>query len=679
MIVSRWLRMVALGVSGLAWTSTLNAQEAAKTPVSGIELEYISKQVRPGDDFYTYVNDEWLKKTEIPADKSNYGSFTALDDATIDSVRAIILESAADPKSSPQAEQVGSLYQSYKDVAARNAAGIKPIQPMLDKIKGIKTIQDWCRVAGELERVGVGSIAGFMIEPDARNSDAYGIYVYQSGTSLPDRDYYLVKNERNDQIMQEFHQYVSELLKMAGHADPKNAATAIIGLESKFAEVQWSKVDMRDPVKSYNKKTASEFASSMKNLDWAGFGKAIGCPDNQDLIVGQPSFFAAIDKIVGDTPLQTMKDFLFFSTVDAFAPSLSEQFETRHFAFHQTVLTGVTEQKPLERRAIELCNGLLGMPIGQIYVERHFSPKAKERMQGLVNNLIAAYEQRIGQLEWMGAGTKKQAKEKLSMFTTKIGYPDKWKDYSKIKLTPVSLVGNLLAVFEFEHNYQLNKLGKPIDRTEWLMTPQTINAYYNPVMNEIVFPAAILQPPFFNMEADDAVNYGGIGAVIGHEISHGFDDSGRKFDGKGNLRNWWTEEDRTEFEKRATQLTEQYSAFRPFEDMNVNGELTLGENIGDLGGVNVSFAAYQLSLGGKPAPVIDGLTGEQRFFMGYAQIWRRKYREQELRRRLLTDPHSPSQYRVLGIVSNMEAFYEAFGVKEGDKMYIAPENRVRIW
>ncbi len=678
-MASRWLRMVAVGVTGLALTSTVNAQDVSKAPVSGIEQEYNSKQIRPGDDFYTYVNDIWLQKTEIPADKSNYGSFTALDDATIDSVQAIILESAADPKSSPQAEQVGSLYRSFKDVSARNAAGIKPIQPMLDKINGIKTMQDWCRVAGELERVGVGSIAGFMIEPDAKNSEVYGVYVFQSGTSLPDRDYYLVKNERNDQIMQEFHQYVSELLKMAGHTDPKNAATAIIGLESKFAEVQWSKVDLRDPVKSYNKKTASEFATSFKTLDWAGLSKAIGCPDKQDLIVGQPSFFAAVDKIAADTPLQTMKDFLYFSTVDAFAPSLSQDFETRHFAFHQTVLTGVAEQKPLERRAIELCNGLLGMPIGQIYVERHFSPKAKERMQGLVKNLIAAYDQRIDQLEWMGAGTKKQAKEKLAMFTTKIGYPDKWKDYSKIKLSPNSLVGNLIAVGEFEHSYQLNKLGKPIDRTEWLMTPQTINAYYNPVMNEIVFPAAILQPPFFNMEADDAVNYGGIGAVIGHEISHGFDDSGSKFDGRGNLRNWWTEEDRTEFEKRATQLTEQYSAFKPFEDMSVNGELTLGENIGDLGGVNVSFAAYQLSLGGKPAPVIDGLTGEQRFFMGYAQIWRRKYREPELRRRLLTDPHSPSQYRVIGIVSNMEAFYKAFGIKEGDKMYIAPENRVRIW
>ena len=397
------------------------------------------------------------------------------------------------------------------------------------------------------------------------------------------------------------------------------------------------------------------------------------------MIVGQPSFIDGCNKIIGNASIDALKDFLFFSTIDNYAPALSEAIEKRHFEFHQKVLTGVSEQKPLWRRGVEACNGRLGMPVGQLYVAKYFSPEAKTRMEGLVGNLKQAFAERIMKLDWMGRGTKQQAMEKLSKFTTKIGYPDKWKDYSSVEISSTDLASNLMNLAGFEHNYYLAKLGKPIDRSEWMMPPQTINAYYNPLMNEIVFPAAILQPPFFNLKADDAVNYGGIGAVIGHELSHGFDDSGSKFDGDGNLRDWWTQADREEFDRRAGLLASQYDTYKPFSDMNVNGKFTLGENIGDLGGLAVAYHAYQLSLGGKPAPVIDGLSGDQRFFMGWSQIWRRKYREQELRKRLLTDPHSPSQYRVIGIVSNMDAFYAAFGIKPGDPMYIAPENRVRIW
>jgi endothelin-converting enzyme/putative endopeptidase len=350
-----------------------------------------------------------------------------------------------------------------------------------------------------------------------------------------------------------------------------------------------------------------------------------------------------------------------------------------HFAFHETVLSGVTEQEPLWRRGVDACNAMLGMPVGQLYVEKHFSPLAKKRMNELVGNLLRAFEQRIEKLEWMGNGTKAQAKEKLALFTPKIGYPDKWKDYSSVQIVRDDIVGNLGRIAEFEHQYALNKLGKPIDRTEWYMPPQTVNAYYNPLMNEIVFPAAILQPPFFNLEADDAVNYGAIGAVIGHEISHGFDDAGSRFDGRGNLRNWWTENDRTEFEKRANRLVSQYDAYEPLPGMPLSGRFTLGENIGDLGGLSVAYTAYLLSLEGKPAAVLDGFTGEQRFFIGWAQVWRRKYREEEMRKRIKTDPHSPSAYRCNGIVSNLDGFYEAFGIGSKDPMYIAPEKRVRIW
>jgi endothelin-converting enzyme/putative endopeptidase len=387
----------------------------------------------------------------------------------------------------------------------------------------------------------------------------------------------------------------------------------------------------------------------------------------------------AIDSLVQSVPLQTWKWYLQYRIIDSYATSLSEDLERTHFAFHSTAITGVQEQKPLWKRGVQATGGTLGEVVGKLYVEKHFSAHAKERMQELVDNLKQAFAVRIDRLEWMGPGTKRQAHEKLNLFTTKIGFPDQWKDYSALEIDRDDLLGNMLRSARFEYQRNIAKLGKPIDRQEWQMTPQTINAYYSPVMNEIVFPAAILQPPFFNLEADDAVNYGAIGAVIGHEISHGFDDKGSQYDGRGNLRNWWTEEDRVEFEKRANQLVQQYAAYYPFPDMAVNGELTLGENIGDLGGLSVALEAYRISLGDKTAPVIDGLTGEQRFFLGWAQIWRRKYREPELRRRLIVDPHSPSQYRVIGIVSNLDAFYEAFSIKPGDKMYLAPESRVRIW
>jgi endothelin-converting enzyme/putative endopeptidase len=425
--------------------------------------------------------------------------------------------------------------------------------------------------------------------------------------------------------------------------------------------------------------SANEFAVANPGLAWASYAKTAGVASLDEIIVGQPSFFQQSQSVLAETSVDTLKAYLAFQTINTYAPVLTEDLERMHFAFHETVLSGVTEQEPLWRRGVDACNAMLGMPVGQLYVEKHFSPLAKKRMNELVGNLLRAFEQRIEKLEWMGNGTKAQAKEKLALFTPKIGYPDKWKDYSSVQIVRDDIVGNLGRIAEFEHQYALNKLGKPIDRTEWYMPPQTVNAYYNPLMNEIVFPAAILQPPFFNLEADDAVNYGAIGAVIGHEISHGFDDAGSRFDGRGNLRNWWTENDRTEFEKRANRLVSQYDAYEPLPGMPLSGRFTLGENIGDLGGLSVAYTAYLLSLEGKPAAVLDGFTGEQRFFIGWAQVWRRKYREEEMRKRIKTDPHSPSAYRCNGIVSNLDGFYEAFGIGSEDPMYIAPEKRVRIW
>lgn len=675
-----WSLSLSLGFGVLAASGGLQAQDrTVSARVSGIERENFSGSIAPGQDFFRYVNDRWLTTVDIPSDQSNYGAFTILDIQTKEAIWEIINEASTSNSPNPIAKQVGDFYRSYTDLETRNAAGIKPIEGLLAEIRTTASKPQLMALAGRLSRRGIPSFFGSMVEPDAKRSDQYAIYLMQDGTSLPDRDYYIEEGEDPAAIRAAFFRYVRDMLSEIGWQDAEKMAAAIVDLETRMAKAQWDKVALRDPVKSYNKVSANEFASGNPGLAWQDYAKAAGFDQQNEFIVGQPSFFAAAQGVISDESLDVLKAYLAFQTIDTYAPVLSESLEKAHFAFHETTLSGVAEQEPLWRRGVDACNMMLGMPVGQLYVDKHFSPKAKERMNELVGNLLKAFEKRIDQLPWMGNGTKEQAREKLSQFTPKIGYPDKWKDYSSVKIDPKDIVGNLARLAEFEHQYSLNKLGKPIDRTEWFMPPQTVNAYYNPLMNEIVFPAAILQPPFFNLDADDAVNYGAIGAVIGHEISHGFDDSGSRFDGKGNLRNWWTENDRNEFEKRAEQLVSQYDAYEPLPGMNLSGKFTLGENIGDLGGLSVAYTAYKISLDGKKAPEIDGFTGEQRLFIGWAQVWRRKYREEEMKKRIKTDPHSPSAYRCNGIVSNLDAFYEAFGVKPSDPMYIPPEKRVRIW
>jgi putative endopeptidase len=663
-----------------ACMSYSNAQESGtKALTSGIELENFDISVSPDEDFFRFVNGQWLDKTKIPADQSNYGAFTALDIETKEAIKKLIEEASTQKSPSAIAKQVGDFYRSYTDIAQRNKAGVEPIQGMLSQIKAITSKEQLIQVAGKLSRRGVASFYGFYIEPDAKRSDQYAIYVNQDGTTLPDRDYYLEDNERFQKTLAAYLKFVETMLTQVGWASPAEAASKIVEMERSFAQSQWTQVELRNPDNTYNKMPATDIATKYASLRWADYATAAGLPSGLDVIVGQPSFMAGASNTITENDLDTLKAYLAFQVVDTYAPLLTESIEKLHFDFHETTLSGVTEQEPLWRRGVDACNGLLGMPVGQLYVEKHFSPKSKEKMNTLVKNLLVAFEKRIDQLEWMGNGTKKQAKEKLAQFTPKIGYPDVWKDYSSVKILPDNIIANMGEILEFEHNYQINKLGKPINRSEWYMPPQTVNAYYNPLMNEIVFPAAILQPPFFNLDADDAVNYGGIGAVIGHEISHGFDDSGRKYDGKGNLRNWWTTSDQEEFETRSTMLVKQYDAYKPFPTDNVNGKFTLGENIGDLGGMSVAYTAYQLALQGKEALVMDGFTGDQRFFIGWAQVWRRKYRDEELKKRLLTDPHSPSQYRCNGIVSNLDPFYTAFTIKPDSKMFIDLKKRVRIW
>ncbi|WP_440054207.1 M13 family metallopeptidase [Pseudoalteromonas sp. T1lg65] len=649
-------------------------------PSSGIELDNMDKSVRAQDDFYYHVNGKWLAETKIPGDKSNYGSFTQLYEQSQKALKEV-LESAAqnsDVKPGTEEQKLGAFYRSYMNESARNESGVTPLLPYLKAISEVNSKAQLPALFAQVRLQGGASPFGWYVNNDAKNSSENALYIYQSGLGLPDRDFYLQDTEKFNTIRGKYQTYIEQLLVKLGHENPAQASANILSIETQIAEAQWTRVESRDATKTYNKLTVSQFNELIPSFDTDAYLKALGI-NISDLVVSQPSFFEKLSKVIAEHDVQAWKDYLTFHFASNYAELLNKDLVDLHFDFYSKTLRGVEEQAPTWKKAVDATNGVLGEMLGKIYVKEYFPPEAKARMKELVDNLIKGFELSIDDLEWMSAETKVAAKEKLSKFTPKIGYPDKWKDYSALTIDSDDLVGNYVRYSRWANQDMINKLGKPVDRSEWFMTPQTVNAYYNPVNNEIVFPAAILQPPFFNLEADDAVNYGAIGAVIGHELGHGFDDQGAKYDGDGNLRNWWSESDLQQFETRGQKLVEQFNQFKPFEDAAVNGELTLGENIGDLGGLTVAFRAYQLSLQGEKAPVLDGYTGEQRFFMGWSQIWRRKYRDEELRNRLMTDSHSPSHYRVIGVLPNMPEFYKAFDVKEGDKMYLKPEDRVKIW
>ncbi|GAB1070300.1 MAG: M13 family peptidase [Shewanella algae] len=678
---------LALGIALSLGLASCASQQAPQSQVevkkaSGIELENFDHQVRHQDDFYYSVNGKWLATTPIPADKSNYGAFSVLYEESQAALKQIIEEAAAKPnKAEGSVEQkIGDFYAAYMDSTLTDQLGIAPLKGQLADIAKTASHADIAALMGKLLTDGSGIPFGFYVNNDAKNSSLYGVYLYQSGLTLPDRDYYLKDDPKFVANREAMREYVRNLMSAAGYPHADAAAANVANIELFIAQSQWSRVESRDANKAYNKMSLKELQQLMGGFDFDGFAKAAGLTGKtQDVIVRQPSYFEKLGAEFGKFPVSAWQDYLAFHLVDSYAGLLSQQFVDLHFDFHSKTLMGIQEQKPRWKRAVDGADQVIGELVGKEYVARHFQPEAKARMESMIKNLIKGFEVSIDELEWMTPETKKAAQEKLSKFTYKIGYPDKWKDYSNLEIKADDLVGNYQRYARFEYQDMLAKLGKPIDRSEWHMTPQTVNAYYNPVMNEIVFPAAILQPPFFNMEADDAVNYGGIGAVIGHEISHGFDDQGAKYDGDGNLRNWWTDKDREEFQKRGAQLSAQYSQFEALPGKFVNGDLTLGENIGDLGGLTVALRSYHLSLNGKEAPVMDGLTGDQRFFVGWSQVWRRNYRDEELGRRLLTDPHSPSHYRAMGTPRNVEGFYKAFDLKPTDKMYLSEEDRVKIW
>lgn len=659
-------------------TSTTTTQ-AEQDLVSGIDKAHFDHSVRPQDDLFLHVNGKWLKEFEIPADKSNYGAFTMLAEQAREDVQAII-EEAANKKAEKgsDAQKVGDLYQSYMDEESLEELGTKPLQPELDKIAAIKDLSDLSEYIAYAQMVSEAPFSTY-VYIDARQPDTYITQMSQNGLGLPSRDFYLKEDEKSEEIRQKYVQHVTKMFELAGVENGEEKAKAVMAIEMQIAEKHWPKEKLRNPVARYNKMSFQELQNTIPNIDWDRWSKTAMLEGIDNVIVGQPDYFVAVNDMLKEISIDDWKTYYQWHLISDSASFLNKALAEENFRFFQGVLSGVEEQEPRWKRGVNVINRTLGEVVGKIYVEKHFKPEAKQRMKELVENLRTAYAQGIKELDWMGEETKKQALDKLAKFTPKVGYPDKWKDYSKLEIKADDLFGNMKRATMVEVKRNREKLGQPIDRTEWFMTPQTVNAYYNPVMNEIVFPAAILQPPFFNLEADDAVNYGGIGAVIGHEMGHGFDDSGAQYDGDGKLRNWWTEGDLAEFSKRTDKLVAQYSNFTVLDDVHVNGEFTQGENIGDLGGLTIAYKAYQISKDGKPAPVIDSMTGDQRVFYGWAQVWRRKYRDEELRKRIDTDPHSPSEFRANGTVMNMPEFHEAFDVKPGDDMYLEPEERVKIW
>jgi predicted metalloendopeptidase len=675
-------RMFAWSVlGGIVMTSALAAQKPA-TPalVSGIDITAFDRSVRPQDDFFRYVNGAWLDKTPIPADKPSYGSFEVLRDKAEADLRAIVedaFKSAGAPGS--DARKIGDFYASFMDEAKIEALGTAPLRAELAAIDAIATKSDLARAFAHMYVLGCDTPLAAFTEGDFKNPNTTAAFVFQNGLGLPDRDYYTSDDAKLAEYRTKYVSFLSAMHKLAGLPAADAAATDIMALETHLAKNQWTNVEMRDIVKMYNKVAIADLAAQFPGFDWAAWVGELKIGAAPALIVGQPSYVKALVAAVNDWPVDRWKPYLKSSLVRGFAPYLPKSFVDARFEFYGKTLSGTPEQRPRWKRAVQAIDGNLGEMLGKLYVERHFPARAKARMEQLVANLRLAYKGGIDQLGWMSPGTKVQAQQKLAAFTPKIGYPNKWRDYSKVHIVRDDLVGNMTRAQAAELAFQLAKVGKPIDREEWGMTPQTINAYYNPVRNEVVFPAAILQPPFFNMEADAAVNYGGIGAVIGHEMGHGFDDQGRQFDGTGTMRDWWTKADATEYQQRTARLVAQFGAYEVLPGLKVNGELTLGENIGDLTGLTISYRAYQMSLGGKPAPVIDGLTGDQRFFMGWAQVWRSKERDDALRQQVLSNVHAPAKVRGNGPLGNVPEFYIAFGVKAGDKLYIDPAQRVKIW
>jgi putative endopeptidase len=657
--------------------SSAPAGPKASIGAFGLDLTAGRPDVKPGDDFFAYANGKWYDTFEIPPDRASYGVFNELDELSKKRVREII-ETAAASHPAPGApdQKIGDYYASFIDQAAIEANGLAPAEGDLKRIAGAATKKEVATLFG---LPGFASLFDVDLPPDLKNPDQYSIVISQSHLGLPDRDYYLKDDPKLKELREKYVAYIEQMLTLGGVADSGAKAREIMALETAVAKVQWPIEKRRDVDKTYNPYTKKQLLAYAPGFQWQAFLDASEIGGRQDLILSENTAIKDLAEVFNRTRLPTLKAYLTFHYLSDHAPYLPKRLDEARFAFYGQTLRGQPQQRERWKRAVDEVNGALGEQVGQLYVAKYFPPESKARMQDLVANLRAALSERIDALDWMTPETKSRAHEKLATFTPKIGYPDEWKDYSTLEVRRDDLIGNVRRAALWHWEYQVARLDKPVDRAEWQMTPQQINAYYNPLNNEIVFPAAILQPPFFDPNADAAVNYGAIGAVIGHEIGHGFDDQGRKFGPDGGLKDWWTQKDAEVFTGRVTRLIRQFSGFEALPGLKVNGANTIGENIGDLGGLNMAHHAYRLSLKGQPAPVIDGLTGDQRFFLSWAQVWRAKFREGQLRELVMSDVHSPPYFRVNGPVSNIDAWYAAFNVQPGDKLYIKPEDRVSIW
>jgi putative endopeptidase len=646
----------------------------------GIDTAGMDRNVKPGDDFFAFVNGTWAKNTQIPADRSSYGAFATLRDLSEARTRQLVESyKVGNPARDGDQAKVAALYRGFLDEAAIEALDAKPLQPKLAAIRAVGSKDQMARLMGQSLGSFGGSFFGSFVNDDSKNPDYYVLYMGQSGLGLSDRELYL--QDKFAPQKARYQQYVAQMLGMAGWADAEAAAARVVALETEIAKAHWTRAESRNRDKTYNPYTTAQLAATAPGFPWATFMTAAGIGKAEKVVVSQNTAFPKLAQIFASADLDTLKAWQAFHTTDEAAPLLSKRFSDANFEFRQKFLQGQPEQRERWKRAVAVAEGAMGEAIGRDYVKLYYPAESKAKMDKLVADLRVAMRNRINGLQWMSPATKVQALAKLESFGLKIGHPDKWRDYSALQVRNGDLFGNVERAAKFEWDYRRNRLGQRVDEAEWGMTPQTVNAYYSPVKNEIVFPAAILQPPFFDPNADAAVNYGAIGGVIGHEISHGFDDQGRKSDGKGILRDWWTAEDAAKFEAQASRLGAQYEAytFPTLPDMRINGRVAMGENIGDLGGILLGLEAYRTSLGGKPAPVIDGFSGEQRLFMGWAQVWRTLWRDDALRQQIINGPHSPGQVRAFAPLRNVDAWYDAFNIKPGDDLYIPPEERVRIW